>query len=100
MTNKTLTLTLAGIIIVLLTYIVVQTPKVKAWEELTQALTQIEELNNLIKDEQEKYSSAEFAKNECEESFYKKMEQAHNKADEYRNEIKKLEGFIKSRTAQ
>ena len=100
MENKTLTLALAGIVVVLLTYIVVQTPKVKAGEELTDALQQIEYLSWMVAQEKLNYQIAIDSIDECKISWEKKADEAHKNADDYRNEIAKLEGFIKSRTAQ
>jgi len=100
MTNKTLTLALAWIIVVLLTYIAVQTPKVKAGEELTDALQQIEYLSWMVAQEKINYQTAIDSIDECKVSWEKKADEAHKNADDYRNEIAKLEGFIKSRTAQ
>ena len=100
MENKKLTLALAGIVVVLLTYIVVQTPKVKAGEELTDALQQIEYLSWMVAQEKLNYQIAIDSIDECKVSWEKKADEAHKNADDYRNEIAKLEGFIKSRTAQ
>lgn len=91
---------LLGAIVVMAIYIVIQSPKVKAWEEITQAVNTIEEYNKLILEEQEKFKVAMESSEECRTSWEQKASESHTKADKYREEIKKLEGLIKSRAAQ
>lgn len=74
--------------------------KSNADEEIARANEQIAILSWMIEEEKNNYDIALWAKNECEESWLKKMEEAHKKADEHRAEIKELEGFIQSRQAQ
>lgn len=69
-------------------------------EEINKAKERIAELNQLIDEEKNNYAIAEFWYYESLESWQKEMDKAHNKAEEYRAEIKRLEGFIQSRQAQ
>lgn len=71
-----------------------------AEEQIAQAKQQIAVLSWMIQDEKNNYDIASWAKQECIDSWEKKMQEAHKNADKHREEIKKLEGFIKSRQAQ
>lgn len=69
-------------------------------EELIQALQRKEEIPQLILEKKNDYAIAEWAYNECKDSWQWEMDKAHNEAEVLREELKKLEGFIQSRQAQ
>jgi len=85
---------LIAIIIGLITYSVAIQDKVRAWNELIQTKTRLDELEDLIKEAQDNYAIAERAKYECIESWDKEKEKAHDDAEKYRIEMKELQGFL------
>ena len=66
-------------------------------QPIVDAANRISELEDLIKEEQTKYQLALDSKKECEVSWTKQMNKAHEKADEYRAEQLKLQGLILNR---
>jgi type II secretory pathway pseudopilin PulG len=95
---------LIAVIIILITYSAAIQNKVNAQQEIidqqqpiVDAANRISELEDLIKEEQTKYQLALDSKKECEVSWTKQMNKAHEKADEYRAEQLKLQGLIMSR---
>jgi hypothetical protein len=66
-------------------------------QPIVDAANRIAELEDLIKEEQTKYQLALDSKKECEVSWTKHMNKAHEKADEYRAEQLKLEGLLLNR---
>ena len=95
---------LIAVIIILITYSAAIQNKVNAQQEIidqqqpiVDAANRISELEDLIKEEHTKYQLALDSKKECEVSWTKQMNKAHEKADEYRAEQLKLQGLIMSR---
>ena len=88
---------LITIIVGLVAYSVAIQDKVKAWNELIETQTRIQELEKIIEDAQFDYAIAETSKNECIESWNAQKEKAHDDAEKARLEIKELQGFILSR---
>jgi len=95
---------LIAVIIILITYSAAIQNKVNAQQEIidqqqpiVDAANRISELEDLIKEEQTKYQLALDSKKECEVSWTKHMNKAHEKADEYRAEQLKLQGLILNR---
>lgn len=95
---------LVAVIIILVTYSAGIQNKVNAQQEIIDkqqpiidAANRISELEDLIKEEQTKYQLALDSKKECEVSWTKHMNKAHEKADEYRAEQLKLQGLILNR---
>jgi len=95
---------LIAVIIILITYSAAIQNKVNAQQEIidqqqpiVDAANRISELEDLIKEEQTKYQLALDSKKECEVSWTKQMNKAHEKADEYRAEQLKLQGLILNR---
>lgn len=95
---------LIAVIIILVTYSAGIQNKVNAQQEIidqqqpiVDAANRISELEDLIKEEQTKYQLALDSKKECEVSWTKQMNKAHEKADEYRAEQLKLQGLILNR---
>ena len=66
-------------------------------QPIVDAANRISELEDLIKEEQTKYQLALDSKKECEVSWTKQMNKAHEKADEYRAEQLKLQGLLLNR---
>lgn len=88
---------LITIIVGLVAYSVAIQDKVKAWNELLETQTRIQELEKIIEDAQFDYAIAETSKNECIESWNEQKQKAHDDAEKARLEIKELQGFILSR---
>lgn len=95
---------LIAVIIVLITYSAAIQNKVNAQQDIidqqqpiVDAANRISELEWLIKEQQTNYQIALDGKKECEVSWTKQMNKAHEKADEYRQELTKLQGFLMSR---
>lgn len=88
---------LITIIVGLVAYSVAIQDKVKAWNELLETQTRIQELEKIIEDAQFDYAIAETSKNKCIESWNEQKQKAHDDAEKARLEIKELQGFILSR---
>ena len=95
---------LIAVIIILVTYSAAIQNKVNAQQEIidqqqpiVDAAARIQELDELIKEEQSRYEIALNSKRECEISWVKQMNKAHEKADEYRQELSTLQGFLMNR---
>lgn len=99
MTKKTkiILAILIAVIIGLIGYAIAIQDKVKAWNELLETQTRIQELEKIIEDAQFDYAIAETSKNECIESWNEQKEKAHDDAEKARLEIKELQGFLMSR---
>ena len=96
-TAKIILAILIAVIIGLIGYAIAIQDKVKAWNELIETQTRIQELEKIIEDAQFDYAIAETSKNECIESWNAQKEKAHDDAEKARIEIKELQGFILSR---
>jgi len=96
-TIKIILAVLIAVIIWLVAYSVAIQDKVKAWNDLIQTQARLDELDRLIKEEQEKYAYTDVAKAECIEYRDKEKDRAHDSAEKYRIEIKELQGFLMSR---
>lgn len=96
-TVKIILAVLVAIIIWLVGYSIAIQDKVKAWNDLIQVQARLDELDSLIKEEQEKFAYADIAKAECIESRDKEKDRAHDNAEKYRIEIKELQGFLMNR---
>jgi len=103
-TTKIILAILIAIIIWLIGYAIASHQKVNAQQEIidkqqpiVDAASRIAELDRLIEIAQNNYTEAETLKMECEDTWRKEMDKAHEKADEYRAEQSKLLGLIKSR---
>ena len=95
---------LIAVIIWLIAYWAAVQDKVNAQQEIidqqqpiVDAAARIQELDELIKEEQSRYEIALNSKRECEVSWVKQMNKAHEKADEYRQELATLQGFLLNR---
>ena len=95
---------LLAAIILLIAYGAAIQNQVKAQQEIinqqqpiVDAAARIKELDELIKEEQSRYEIALNSKRECEVSWVKQMNKAHEKADEYRQELSTLQGFLMNR---
>ena len=66
-------------------------------QPIVDAAARMYELDQLIKEEQSRYEIALNSKKECEVSWTKHMNKAHEKADEYRQELTTLQGFLLNR---
>ena len=95
---------LLAAIILLIAYGAAIQNQVKAQQEIinqqqpiVDAAARIQELDELIKEEQGRYEIALNSKRECEVSWVKQMNKAHEKADEYRQELSTLQGFLMNR---
>ena len=95
--TKIILAVLIAVIIWLVAYSVAIQDKVKAWNDLIQAQARLDELESLIKEEQEKFAYADVAKAECIESRDKEKDKAHDNAEKYRIEMKELQGFLMNR---
>lgn len=96
-TTKIIYAILITVILGLVWYTLLIQPKVKAWEDLIQTQSRLEELEDLIKEAKENYEIAEKAKYECIDSREKEKEKAHDDAEKYRIEMKELQGFLLNR---
>lgn len=96
-TAKIILWILIAVIVGLVAYSVAIQDKVRAWNELIKTQERLDELDRLIKEEQEKFAYADIAKAECIESRDKEKDKAHDNAEKYRIEIKELQGFLMSR---
>lgn len=96
-TAKIILWLLIAIIIGLVAYSVAIQDKVRAGNDLIKTQARLDELDRLIKEEQEKFAYADIAKAECVESRDKEKDKAHDNAEKYRIEIKELQGFLMSR---
>ena len=96
-TTKIILAILIAVIIGLIGYAIAIQDKVKAWNELLETQTRIQELEKIIEDAQFDYAIAETSKNECIESWNEQKEKAHDDAEKARLEIKELQGFLMSR---
>lgn len=83
-----------------LSYWMIAQNKVRASQEIIEAQNRIEELSWMILQAKDAWNIAEWAKQECIESWTEQQTKANKEAELYRAEIKSLEGFIKSRQAQ
>lgn len=103
-TTNTIGYSLCGLAIAtLIGYTLFTAPKVRAGEELIALQQQIAEQDRLIDLYKNRYASADFAKQECMDSFDMEMAEANKNADKARAEKARLErqmGLIVSRTAQ
>lgn len=96
-TAKIILWILIAVIVGLVAYSVAIQDKVRAWNELIETQTRIQELEKIIADAQFDYAIAETSKNECIESWNAQKEKAHDDAEKARLEIKELQGFILDR---
>lgn len=96
-TAKIILWILIAVIVGLVAYSVAIQDKVRAWNELIETQTRIQELEKIIADAQFDYAIAETSKNECIESWNAQKEKAHDDAEKARLEIKELQGFLMSR---
>lgn len=96
-TAKIILWILIAVIVGLVAYSVAIQDKVRAWNELIETQTRIQELEKIIADAQFDYAIAETNKNECIESWDTQKEKAHDDAEKARLEIKELQGFLMSR---
>lgn len=96
-TTKIILALLVAIIVWLVAYSIAIQDKVKAWNDLIQTQARLDELESLIKEEQEKYAYTDVAKAECIEYRDKEKDRAHDSAEKYRIEIKELQGFLMNR---
>ena len=96
-TAKIILAILIAVIIGLIGYAIAIQDKVKAWNELIETQTRIQELEKIIEDAQFDYAIAETSKNECIESWNAQKEKAHDDAEKARLEIKEIQGFLMSR---
>lgn len=96
-TTKIILAILIAVIIGLIGYAIAIQDKVKAWNELLETQTRIQELEKIIEDAQFDYAIAETSKNECIESWNEQKQKAHDDAEKARLEIKELQGFLMSR---
>lgn len=96
-TTKIILWLLVAIIVWLVAYSVAIQDKVKAGNDLIQTQARLDELESLIKEEQEKYAYTDVAKAECIEYRDKEKDKAHDNAEKYRIEMKELQGFLMNR---
>lgn len=96
-TAKIILWILIAIIVGLVAYSVAIQDKVRAWNELLETQTRIQELEKIIEDAQFDYAIAETSKNECIESWNAQKIKAHDDAEKARLEIKEIQGFLMSR---
>ena len=96
-TAKIILWLLIAIIIGLVAYSVAIQDKVRAWNDLIKTQARLDELDRLIKEEQEKYAYTDIAKAECIEYRDKEKDRAHDSAEKYRIEIKEIQGFLLNR---
>lgn len=98
MTKTTIINTIiVAILLVVFSYTAVLQNKVNATEDIRQAQARINELKTLITEAQDSYKIAEESIAECTESWSAVMNKAHTDAENYRNEISELEGFLLQR---
>lgn len=86
-----------AVMLILIVYILLTHQKVKAGQEIMEKQARIQELESLILDAQDSYAIAEDSKNECITSRNEQKAKAHEDAEQYRAEIKELQGFLLGR---
>lgn len=91
--NKTQTIytILFATIVVLLSYIVVTQPKVKAWNEILEIQTELNQLDVLEQEAKDRWHIAEESKAECIESWNKQQEIENKHAEDIRTKKAELE---------
>ena len=90
--NKTQTIytILFGVIVVLLSYIVVTQPKVKAWNEILEIQTELEQLDVLEQEAKDRWHVAEESKAECIESWNQQQAKEQQHAEDIRAKKEEL----------
>jgi len=103
-TSKNILMVLVAVIMWLVGYAIASQSKVNAQQKIIEqqqpivdAASRMAELDRLIELSQNAYQDALENKKACESLRNRKMDEAHKKADEYRNEISELQGFLLSR---
>lgn len=103
-TTKIILAILVAMIIWLIWYAIASQSKINAQQEIIEqqqpivdTASRIAELDRLIEMAQSDYEDAFNKKIKCESERNTKMDDAHKKADEYRNEQLELMGFLMSR---
>ena len=103
-TVKIILAILVAMIIWLIWYAIASQSKINAQQEIidkqqpiVDTASRIAELDRLIEIAQSDYEDAFNKKIKCESERNTKMDDAHKKADEYRNEQSELMGFLMSR---
>ena len=82
---------LGWLVVVLLSYIVIMQPKVKAGNEILEIQQRLSEIDTQVQEEKNNWDIAEAAKQECIESWNEQQLRANEKATWLREEKKSLE---------
>ena len=82
---------LGWLVVVLLSYIVIMQPKVKAGNEILEIQQRLSEIDTQVQEEKNNWDIAEAAKQECIESWNEQQDKESKLAEWYRTEKKDLE---------
>lgn len=81
----------------MLAYILLIQDKVKAWNEYLSKQERLNELETIINEAKSNYELAVKWKEECIQSWNEQMNKEHDLAENARNEMNELKGFLMNR---